>query len=130
MSSYKVEIWHANTIEGMLSAAASGSASIPLDIAADHTLRHTIEVEASDDLSACIEALTLVLPPLPPLEPGQIHVITSTPDRRTTAGDILIVQCSKTKEVKGLFLWREGFTPNDFIRMQALSPTLSGRILH
>jgi hypothetical protein len=126
----KVQIWHANSPDGVLSAAACMSASIPLDIAADYTLRHTVEVEAPDDHAACMRALEVVMPTLPPLDPGRVRVIEWSPDRRTTAGDILIVVDSKTAEVRGVFLWRDGLKFEDFIRMQALPAALTGRTLH
>lgn len=113
-----------------MSSAACGSASIPLDIAADYTLRHTVEVEAADDVAACILSLETVLPPLPLLEPGSARRIDWTSDRTTFIGDILIVIDADTADVKGIYLWRGKLVSGDFIKMFALPASLSGRALH
>lgn len=129
MPKFKVQIWHANSPDGVLSAVGSRGGSIPLDIAAEHTLRHTIELEAENELVASKLALECVLPQLSPLEPDHVRVLSWTPDRHTTAGDVLYVFDHQTMEVRAVYRWRGGFDAEDFTRLESLPAQLTGHSL-
>lgn len=135
MKNFKVNIWFANSSNGVLSSSmATGRGRSPgVDISETHTLKHTVEVETTDSITACSKALEKAIatyPPLPEIEPGQIRVTVRDENRRPDASDIFIVFDSQTESFEGEFLYTGDLNPQPFVKVQILDPSLTGVSVH
>jgi hypothetical protein len=135
MRKFKVNIWHANSNDGLFSAYIIGSSarSPAFDITLSHTLRHTLEMETEDYLAACSNALGKAIaayPRLPELDPGHVRVSVWNEDRRTGANDIFIVFDLDSDVCEGEFLYCGECDSDNFVKVQMLEASLSGHTVH